>query len=72
MDKLSAISMRGAAWLFHLLPRIKRQQKGAATAEYALILALVVVALIGVLSTLSEELIAQINDIVDQLKNVGT
>jgi len=70
MGRLSAKGMRGMAWAYHLLQKIKRQQQGAATAEYALILALVVIALIGTLGSLRDELIAQIDDIISELNEV--
>jgi pilus assembly protein Flp/PilA len=44
-----------------------RSQRGAATAEYALLLALVVIVLIGVLTELGAVLVERIQEIVVQL-----
>lgn len=46
-------------------------ERGATTAEYALVLALVVVVLIGALSTLGGALQNRLLDIVDQLNQAG-
>lgn len=48
-----------------------RSQGGATTAEYALVLALVVIVLIGALSTLGGALNSRLLDIVDQLNQAG-
>lgn len=44
-------------------------ERGAATAEYALILAVVVVALIAALNGLQDALSVRIKDIVEQIQN---
>lgn len=48
---------------------LRDDERGAATAEYALILAVVVVALIAVLGNLQHALSARIGDIVEQIQN---
>jgi len=53
------------------LRRILKQQRGAATAEYALILALVVVALMATLGELQGALTSSLEDIIDSIKGVG-
>jgi len=53
------------------LRQVLRSERGATTAEYALILALVVVALIGALSALGSELVQQIEDITGTLGGAG-
>ncbi|MFP4200706.1 MAG: Flp family type IVb pilin [Bacillota bacterium] len=55
--------------LYALMADIDRRRRGAATAEYALILALVAIALIGSLSSLREALDSQISDIVSDLQS---
>lgn len=57
--------MRRAAWLLasHFACR-----RGATTAEYALILALVVVALIGTLGALRDALQGKLEQVIDQLR----
>ncbi len=48
--------------------QMMRGERGATTAEYALILALVVVALITTLELLGAELVSQIDNITEQLQ----
>lgn len=48
---------------------LREGERGAATAEYALILAVVVVALIAALGGLQNALSDRINDIVGQIQN---
>lgn len=50
-----------------MLRRLLASRKGVATAEYALLLALVVVVLIGVLTELGAVLVQRIQEIVAQL-----
>ena len=49
--------------------RRMREERGAATAEYALILALVVVVLIGTLTTLGDALTDKLGDIIAGLQS---
>jgi len=53
--------------LLHTATQPLREQKGATTAEYALLLALIVVMLIGALSSLGEALRDKLLEIVDSL-----
>ncbi|MFO7941154.1 MAG: Flp family type IVb pilin [Bacillota bacterium] len=55
--------------LYRLMADIDRRRRGAATAEYALILALVAIALIGSLTSLREALDSQITEIVNDLQS---
>ena len=58
-------------WCFEILSdgwRRMREERGAATAEYALILALVVVVLIGTLTTLGDALTDKLGDIIAGLQ----
>ncbi|HHW19069.1 MAG TPA: Flp family type IVb pilin [Firmicutes bacterium] len=50
------------------LKAVFKDQKGATVAEYALLLALVVIALIGVLGELGTALQGKIRAIIDQIK----
>lgn len=52
--------------------RVLRREEGATVAEYALVLALVTVALIGVLTTLGTTLEGKINDIISKLGGANT
>lgn len=52
------------------LIRAMKCQKGATTAEYALILALVVIILIGTLNNLGSALNDKLRDIIDQITGV--
>lgn len=54
------------------LDSLREGERGAATAEYALILAVVVVALIAVLGNLQVALSDRIGDIVEQIQNPNT
>lgn len=54
------------------LTRGMREQRGATVAEYALVLAIVVVGLILVLGQLGETLREKILDVVDRLKDAPT
>ena len=56
-----------AAWLSDLRRRVRLDQRGVTTAEYALLLALVVVVLIGSLSALGSTLQAKLQGIIDSL-----
>ena len=66
-----ALMMDAISMYYLRLQRILRGQRGAATAEYALILALVVVVLIGALTSLGDELTTRLNEIVAQLQTGG-
>jgi pilus assembly protein Flp/PilA len=57
--------------LHKLFAKYLRNERGAATAEYALLLALVVIILIGTLSTLGGELNLRLNEIITNLQNAG-
>nr|MBO2508536.1 Flp family type IVb pilin [Bacillota bacterium] len=48
-----------------------RSQRGATTAEYALVLALVAIALIGVLGQLGQALDMRLDEIIDQISGAG-
>ncbi|MGE5485157.1 MAG: Flp family type IVb pilin [Ignavibacteriales bacterium] len=50
---------------------IARNERGATSAEYALILALVVVTLITTLSALGAALNEKLNNIIEQISNAG-
>jgi len=57
---------------FQNLLRAKgRRESGATTAEYALLLALVVIILISTLSQLGAELNAKLLEIIEQLREAG-
>ncbi len=53
------------------LVSIRRASRGAATAEYALILALVAIALIASLTSLESALSEQLTEIVNQIQGAG-
>ncbi len=57
--------------LHKLFAKYLSNEIGAATAEYALLLALVVIILIGTLSTLGGELNTRLNEIISNLQNAG-
>ena len=57
--------------LHKIFAKFVLNEKGAATAEYALLLALVVIILIGTLSTLGGELNTRLNEIITNLQNAG-
>lgn len=63
---------RAVTWLRDRwpLPRL-RDRSGATTAEYALLLALVVIMLIGTLGTLGQVLNSKLQGIIDQLSQAG-
>jgi Flp pilus assembly pilin Flp len=54
-----------------IIKMVMTEERGAATAEYALLLALVVIILIGTLSTLGGELNARLFEIITDLQNAG-
>ena len=54
-----------------IIKMVMTEERGAATAEYALLLALVVIILIGTLSTLGGELNARLFEIIADLQNAG-
>lgn len=62
---------RVTAWM-RREPGGKRADSGATVAEYALVLAIVVVGLILVLSELGEALREKISAVVDQIRNAPT
>ncbi len=67
INNLITCSMVKLAGLHNFTNRLKDEQRGAATAEYALILALVVVALMAVLTDLQDALVTRINEIITEL-----
>ncbi|HHV78973.1 MAG TPA: Flp family type IVb pilin [Firmicutes bacterium] len=58
-------------WISFRLPRLRRDQTGATTAEYALILALVVIVLISTLTELGNVLKAKLIDIINQISSAS-
>jgi len=60
----------GRYWLYRL-GLVLRDARGATTAEYALLLALVVIVLIGTLGALGQALDVKINGIIDDIGNAG-
>ncbi len=58
-------------YIYNLANQYLTNEKGAATAEYALLLALVVIILIGTLTTLGGELNLRLNEIIHDLQNAG-
>lgn len=56
----------------HLLRKLWRDEAGATAIEYGLIAALVAVAIIGILSTLGDNLIAVFTAVSDELENATT
>ena len=57
--------------ILYALLRLLHSERGAATAEYALLLALVVIILIGTLSDLGTALQAKLNDIIRDINGAG-
>lgn len=57
------------AHYWHLFHRLRREESGATTAEYALVLALVVVILISTLTALGNSLNQKLKGIIDQITN---
>ena len=59
------------SWLLACGLRVSRWKRGATAAEYALILALVAVILIGSLTRLGQALTNQLEDIIDKISGVN-
>ncbi|MGI6632194.1 MAG: Flp family type IVb pilin [Bacillota bacterium] len=67
MVELSGIVQLQFSRLVNWLRRLLGNDRGATVAEYALVLVLVAVALIGVLTTLGDALRNRIQDVIDKL-----
>ena len=67
MVELSGIVQLQFSRLVNWLRRLLKDDRGATVAEYALVLVLVAVALIGVLTTLGDALRNRIQDVIDKL-----
>jgi Flp pilus assembly pilin Flp len=65
--ELSGIVQLQFSRLVNWLRRLLGNDRGATVAEYALVLVLVAVALIGVLTTLGDALRNRIQDVIDKL-----
>ncbi|HEX6990223.1 MAG TPA: Flp family type IVb pilin [Bacillota bacterium] len=60
-----------AGYVGQLAGRVLGSARGATTAEYAMILALVVIVLLGTLTELGQALLLRLEDIVEQISTSG-
>jgi pilus assembly protein Flp/PilA len=61
----------GESKLIGLLMSIRNREEGQALVEYTLILALVSVVAIGLLTTIGDDIVARLGDVVDALGGGG-
>lgn len=71
MDVLRQVAWKVLARAMNWKSSFLGEEKGAATAEYALLLALVVVALIGTLTELGGALSEKLGDIIAEIEGGG-
>lgn len=74
MNKILAVYVKALAWRTRCrdaFAKVLKGEEGATVAEYALILAVVVIGLITVLASLRTKLVSKITEITNQIENAS-